>query len=159
MKVNGNFLNGGKCVHREQHNVLGELSSIWYFDLWPVGWAAGKWSHRVKADHCRKGLGPPAQGIRGLEFTLWVLRGYGKILSKKFLHSNHTDCVYSWQNSLLKSQTSCQLLSGPQQMTIVSRHPHRMNPTDDSSALSSLSLQLCKENSSLPLSLEGSPLQ
>lgn len=100
---------------REQHNVLGELSSIWYFDLWPVGWAAGKWSHRVKDDHCREGLGPPAQGIRGLEFTLWVLRGYGKILSKKFLRSNHTDCVYSWQNSLLKSQTSCQLLSGPQQ--------------------------------------------
>ena len=33
------------------------------------------------------------------------------------------------------------------------------NPTDDGSVLSSPSLQILKENSSVPLSLEGSPLQ
>lgn len=28
MRVNRSFLNGGKCMYMEQHNVFGELSGI-----------------------------------------------------------------------------------------------------------------------------------
>lgn len=96
------------------------------FDILTCGMWDGQQENEareLKMTNCKKRLGPPAKGVRGLEFTPWVSRGYRKILSKRFLCSNHTDCVYSWQNSLLKSQTSCQLLSAPQQMTIVSGPP------------------------------------
>lgn len=104
MKVNRRFLDGGKCMYVNSTMCSGNGKVFDICDLWHVRWAAGKWILRAKDDQCRKSLGPQAKGIGDLEFTLWVLRVYRKILSKRFLCSNHTDCVDSWQNSYWKAK-------------------------------------------------------
>lgn len=125
-------------------------------DLWYVGWAVGKWSQRAKDDllwkkswgSCEVGFGIYPMGVENLmkDFKQEILT-----------HESH--CVYSSQSSLLKSWISCQLLSAPQQITIVSGPPCWTNLTDDGWAPSSLSLQLLTENSSLSLPLETLPIQ
>lgn len=108
-----------------------ELPGVWY--LWAV--AVRNESRELRMTWFKKRLKLHTKKFRNLSFTLWVMRGYWKFLSKSFLCVNHKDCVFSWQNSLWNSQTSCQLLPALQQVAIVSGSPLWTNLTDDLSEL------------------------
>lgn len=128
MKINRGFQGMGVYVHKIEPCVqdTGRHSVSVACEL-----GRRKESWTSSEDSFQKSHGSSARGFVGFGFALWVTRGYWRILSKRFICMNHKDCVFSWQNSLWESQTSCQLLPGPLQITIVSGSSPWTSLTDD----------------------------
>ena len=76
MKLNRSFPNGGKRLYMELHDVHAHPGNRRAFIFVTCGnWDGqrGSEARELQMTNCEKRLGPPAKGIRGLEFTLWVL--------------------------------------------------------------------------------------